>query len=73
MSNNTETKLPFAEGDSLEFETEERIKTSVKILVISENTNTMFVVDENEFDFSFAISDVLDRINDGRFVVKEGS
>lgn len=72
----TTKKLPFANGDYLEYETdrgEGQIKTKAKILLISELTNTVFVLDEQNFRFTFAITDVLDRINDGLFTVKVAS
>ena len=77
MSN--ETKLPFKVDDRLEYETAELdekgkpTRTSVKILAIGKDIGEIFVDNGNGFNCFFNITDVLNRINDGRFAVKVAS
>ncbi len=75
--NNTK-ELPFAEGDTFEYEVIGDKKTepetaSAKILAISRGTNAIFVTNEQGFNFEFRIDRVLKHINDGRFTVKAAS
>ena len=68
-----ETKLPFKEGDFIEYEADEDRRSSMEILIISEDIEKIFVTNNLGFHLYLTLPDVLTRINDGRFTVKVAS
>lgn len=63
------TKLPFQKGDSLEYKADNDQKPSMRIVIVNRKIEEIFVTNGHGFHLFLRISDVLDRIKDGRFLV----